>query len=210
MGRRVIIRVFLLNCVLLLGMTGCMSVPSWPTATPISTPVIRQFELEELLLDASMFPFQCNLDGLPQEFTYEMRPGDTEEGFYAQFDCLGLEVRVNHAIYRSKDAQTAVNGYDDLLSSWFYNADRITPYEIPDWLQYQSSVADQFQFACADFYGGYPAVHSKRCAAVGRYEEYISALSISMSDFSVLSDPAVSLEQILSTIDEQTMLYLAD
>jgi len=180
----------------------------WFTPVPTSTPKVRDFALRELFIDFSALSPDCRIYKGPIPLSYEENAG-AEEALFAWFRCYDSSGGGLYAIYRFRDSQTAAKKYHN-LPGWFYNADRITPYEVPDWMQYQSSVADQSRFACADFYGGYPEVHSRRCVVIGQYEEYVSAISFSISPPESMAGYTMLLEQILRAIDERMALYLTD
>jgi len=208
--RKQILALLSLGGLSLLVTMSCSLAPlvPWLTPTPTPTPKVRDFELRELLIDISALSSLCHLDGPPKELPYEEKPVNVEEDLYIRFDCNGSLVGGMYAVYRFRDSQAAAERYRN-LPGWFYNATRITPYKVPDWVQYQSPVADQFRFACADFHG-YTEVYSRRCVVIGQYEEYISAFSISISPPESMIDHTMLLKQILQAIDERMTLHLRD
>lgn len=177
----------------------------WPALRPTPTPQVRPFQLRDLFVNLSTISPHCWIYEGPLPFTYEENAG-AEEALFAWFRCLPSG-RGAYAIYRFQNAQTAARRYHKL--GWFYNADRVTPYEVPEWMHYQSSVADRFQFACADFYGGYPRVYSRRCASIAQYEEYIVSFSFSISPPESMSNYASFLEGVLQAIDIHMKDYLS-
>jgi hypothetical protein len=197
-------RLFLLSILPLIVAGGCS--PS--SSTPMPRP--RDFGVDDLLIDVSVFSPDWHRDGPAKEAPYELKPSDVEEDLYIQFSPSDSMARATHAICRFRDTQAAASGYRCFLNSWFYNADRVTTWEAPDWMQYRSTVADQFQFACADFYGGYPKTRSQHCVAVGQYKEYVSAFSIGVSPPEGMTDHSMLLEQVLQTIDERMAFHLTD
>lgn len=211
MRRQIILFTILLGILLLLAVVNCSMVPlvPWFTPMPTSTPKVRDFALRELFIDFSALSPDCRIHEGPIPLSYEENAG-AEEALFAWFRCNDPPGSGMYAIYRFRDSQTAAKRYHRNLPGWFYNADRVTPYEVPDWVQYQSPAADQFRFACADFYGGYPKVHSRRCVAIGQYEEYISVFSIGISPPESMIDHTMLLEEILQAIDERIAFYLTD
>ena len=214
MRRQAILFSILLG-VLLLATVNCSMVPQvpWPIPAPTPTPKVRDFALRELFIDLTTLSPDCRIYEGPMPLSYEENAG-AEEALFAWFHCYHPPEPPDggmYAIYRFRDSQTAAKRYRNLAAGWwFYNADRVTPYEVPDWMQYRSPVANQFRFACADFYGGYPKVRSERCVAVGQYEEYVAAFSISISPPESMGDHAMLLEQILQAIDERMAHFLAE
>lgn len=209
--RKQILSLLLLDGLLLLVTMSCSLSPlvPWLAPTPTPTPKERGFKIGELLIDTSVLPSHCSLDGPSMELPYEEKPSDVEEDLYILFGCYDdPRARGAHTVYRFPDSQAAAKRFRNF--PWLSNADRVTSYQVPDWMQCQSSVADQFRFACADFYGGYPKVHSRHCAAIGQYDEYISVFSIGISPPESMPDYSMLLEQILQAIDERMALYLTD
>jgi len=155
---------------------------SIPKPTP--TPKVRDFSLSDLFIELSAISSQCWVYKGPIPLSYEENMG-AEEALFAWFRCYyppdpdgGM-----YAIYRFRDSQSAARRYRRDFLGWFPRAHCITPYVTPDWMEYQSPVADQFRFACADA-KGYTGVLTTECAAIGQYEEYISAFSFGMVQFS--------------------------
>lgn len=202
----------LLVGLLVLVTTSCSltSPHPWPTSGFTVTPATRDFELEGLLIGASVFPSHWHLDGPAKEHPDEVKPRNVEKDLYVQFGRSNPPGRATHAVYRFQDSAAAAKGYRQISNMWFYSADLTKPWEAPDWMQYQSSVADQFRFACADFYGGYPKVRSRDCVAIGQYKVYISVFSLSVSPPENMVGHIMLLGQILQAIDKRMELDFAD
>ena len=181
---------------------------SIPTPTP--TPKVRDFWLSDLFVELSALSPQCWVYKGPIPLSYEENKG-AEEALFAWFECYhppdppggGM-----YAIYRFRDSQSAARRYRRDFLGWFPRANLITPYVTPDWMEYQSPVADQFRFACADFCGGYPEVHGKVCTSIGQYEEYISAFTFGISPPEKIADYTEFLEQMLRAVDNRMAHYL--
>lgn len=210
MRSRIIPFTILLGVLLLLAAANCSIAPSvpWFAPVPTATPKARNFALGELFIHLSALSPVCRFEHPPTELACEDNAG-AEEAFSARFFCNGMSTIGGYVIYRFRDSQIAVSGYRQVQREWFYNAFRITPYITPDWMEYQSTVADQIRFACADFQD-YTELRYRRCVAVGQYEEYISAFSFSVSPPERMADYAGFVEQMLRAIDERMAHYLED
>lgn len=211
--RRRYLLLILLGASLLLAIMNCGVVPllPWFTPEPTATPKVRGFTLRELFVDLSALSPDCWIYEGPKPLSYEENAG-AEEALFAWFHCYHPPAPPDsgrYAIYRFRDSQAAVRGYRRAQREWFYNAFRITPYITPDWMEYQSTVAGQTRFACADFQD-YTEPPYRRCVAVGQYEEYISAFSFSVSPPERMADYTGFLEQMLEAIDKRMAHYLED
>jgi len=212
MRRQAILFSILLG-VLLLATVNCSMVPQvpWPIPAPTPTPKVRDFALRELFIDLTTLSPDCRIYEGPMPLSYEENAG-AEEALFAWFHCYHPPDPPDggmYAIYRFRDSQTAAKRYRRDLLGWFPRANRITPYVTPDWMQYQSPVADQFRFACADS-KGYTGLLSRQCVAIGQYEEYVSAFSLDASPPESMAEYTVLLEQILRAIDERMAHFLAE
>jgi len=162
---------------------------------PVPTPT---FPIESLLLDESAFPGGW--------LAYE--PYEPEDGF-------GLAVCVHysppptspggialHSAYVARSPEEAADGYGIWAAFWFSDREGWSVWRAPDELRYQSSVADQYRFACSREEDGGRQV----CQAVGQYGRYMTRFHTFMNpDTMTPSD----LEQVLIAIDERMALYLA-
>lgn len=195
-------RLLLLSGLWLLVAASCLR------SSPTPTPRVRDFSIEELLIDVSVFPPGWRVVRGPGQLPYEIRPRGVEDHLYIQFSPERLAASATHQVYQFRSEGTAAEEYRRVPPMSFYNADRITRWKAPKELQYQSPVADQFRFECADFHGGYPRVRSKDCIAMGRYDEYISIFSLSVSPPEDMTEHMALLERILKVIDERMAHYL--
>jgi hypothetical protein len=190
-------------CCLLLLCVSCL--PVWPDPEPTPAPRARSFELAELLVDVSDLPAGWQVSLNPSPTAVEM---GQSEGLWIEFRLPGGS-RSAHYIFRYDDEQTSAEQYRGSLSGEFFDAERITPWEMPTGLSYESPVADQFRFASADF-RRFPEGHFTLHQAVGQYDEFISVFFCSIlpdkaPDFMTLSD----LERILQAIDQRMALHLS-
>jgi hypothetical protein len=177
---------------------GCML----PTKN-IPTPA-RNFSIEELLLDTAAFPRSWSQETPVQEWPYEVVPDAVEENRHVQFN--GSNARATHSIYRFTDEKAADKGF---FYPWFNDADRISSWETPEWITFNSHLADRFILECADFEGGYPVTISKLCLAVGQYGEFISVFSIWMIPPENLIKDKNVFQQALNAIEGQAEKHLA-
>ena len=186
---------------LLLAAVSC-SLDSFPQGfvSPV-TPL--PFTLDQLLLDESVFPAGWRASGPPSS-ALEGR-GQVDD-LMIEIRCLAGSSHALHDIYRYEDERAArrrFRRYSD-----FSSAERITPWETPADLDYESRAAERFRFACADF-RAHPAGQYTVCQAMGQYNEFISIFSISFFRENMANCMAWSdLEQILETIDERMAHYL--
>jgi hypothetical protein len=167
------------------------------TATPLP------FQLDQLLLDESVFPVGWVAIESPS-LALEGR-GQVDD-LKMEFRCIADSSLFFHEIYRYTDERAA--GRRFRRHSDFSSTDRITEWETPSELKYESQVAERFCFACADF-RGYPTERYTACQAMGQYHEFISSFSISyvrenMANCMSWSD----LERILRAVDERMMRHL--
>jgi hypothetical protein len=187
----------LFSVLMLCTVAGC-------SATP--TPKVRDFRIDDLLIDLSIFPSGWYVDSPPSHTTDSKGQVD---GRYIQFRSEGFVARSMHTVYQYRDSRTAAYWYREYLP--FGSAERLTSWEVPSELPYESKVAAQFRFACADFRQN-PGDDSERlraCLAAGQYDEYVSIFSISMSPDDMAEHiPYSYLERILKAIDERMAHYL--
>lgn len=161
---------------------------------PVPTPA---FPIESLLLDESAFP----------EGWVAYEPHEPKDGFG-----LGICIHYSppatsaggialHAAYIARSPEEAVDGYGIWVRFWFSDREGWSAWRARDELPYQSSVADQFRFACSrEADDG-----SQVCQAVGQYGRYMTRFHTFMNpDTMTPSD----LERILIAIDERMALYL--
>ncbi len=177
--------------------SGCLS---RGTFTPTRE---KDFKLDNLLINTSIFPSNWNQDGSKMEANYEDKPSGVIDDLYVRF--TGPNATATHGVYRFQDDKWAEKGYS---YSWFFNAGRVSPWVSPDWMTFQSSSLEKFRFACADFSGGYPVTASKVCISIGQYKEYISFFLLGMSPPENMELNAQLVENILQEIDERMMTYL--
>lgn len=195
----------LIGVLLTLVMVNCAIIS--PVLRPTPTPKVRDFALRELFIDFSAVAPGCWIYKGPRHLTYEENAG-AERALFAWFKCGDQSSGGMYAIYWFRDEQSAAGGYRREISrQWFSKAMRVTPYEVPDWMRYQSLVANESRFACADFRGY--TMSWEKCVFAAQYEEFVCALAFSVSHGSI-ADAAPLLEQIIRAIDERMGSYLSD
>jgi hypothetical protein len=161
---------------------------------PVATPT---FPIESLLLDKSAFP-----DGWVAG-----EPYDPEDGF-------GLAVCVHysppatspggialHAAYVARSPEEAADGYGIWAGFWLSDREGWSAWRAPDEWHYQSSIADQYRFACSREEDDGRQV----CQAVGRYGRYMIRFHTFMNPETMTPS---DLERVLVAIDERMALYL--
>jgi hypothetical protein len=166
---------------------------------------VREFEIAELLLDAQVFPAGWHVSQGPRQYG-EDRAG--KDNRYIEFSSRNATKHSMHMIFQYQDDSAASYWYAEYLPAEFRSALRLTPWETPIDLQYQSHVADQFRFACADFqYADADGNLNRytRCTAMAQYDEYVSVF---FTYISLESMTYSDLERILKAIDERMAHYL--
>ncbi len=177
---------------------------AWPALRPTPTPKVRPFGLRELFVDLPTVSPDCWIYEGPRPLTYEENAG-AEEALFAWFQC-GSSGGGMYAIYRFQNSQAAARRYRN-MPMWFTNAMRVTPYKFPNWMRYQSLIAQKFRFACAEFQG-YTTIWGE-CAYLGQYEQFIVGFTIGISPPESIADYASFLEGVLRAIDDRMKDYLS-
>lgn len=167
------------------------AVSLWPkTRTP---PV----DMGDLLIDVSVFPRGWHVSFGPRS-TPERERGE-RESLYTEFSYEGLEpgvVGACHKVFRYRNELNVAAVYSPFLQDEFSNSYMVTPWAVPEQWEYESPIADRFEFACGevDILGSI-----WRCEAVAQYDEYISVFyTLVPPEYMTLQD----LERILVAIDE--------
>ena len=127
--RKIFFRKSLIVILFFLVSSGCLS---RETLTPTR---VEDFKLDDLLINTSIFPSNWNQDGPKKEAPYEIKPSRVIDDLYVRF--LGPNASATHGVHRFQDDKGAEKGYS---YSWFYNADRVSPWASPDWMTFQSSI----------------------------------------------------------------------
>lgn len=171
-----------------------------PTPTPRPEPI----DLRDLLINTSVFPPGWRVEQPPSSLR-EVFPR-AQESLGVTFRRRGYEAIANHAVGRYSDADDAAFEYGWEHSREFGQALLVTPWATPEALPYQSTIADQYRFACAIVdKGDGSGEQLHECVAVGRYEEFVSIFTTWVApEYMTYTD----LERILKAIDERMARYV--
>src|SRR5262245_17525222 len=123
---------------LLLASLVCSAIPGrWGRNFPTVTPIPLDFELEALLLDLSSFPpgWQAS-DKLRDD---EEDQGEVEE-HYIEFTTETFKSPTMHIVFLYQNEEDAERSYSRYLPAYFSSGDRITPWNPPPGVNYQSQV----------------------------------------------------------------------
>jgi hypothetical protein len=180
-------------------LVGCVLSSVTPTVSPSLSAVV----LTQLLIDTSVLPDGWYVCEGPGEFSEQQGQQDS---VYVGFCNKTFESPTFHILLSYKDSEYASTKYRQYLPAYFNSVGRLTPWELPDALNYQSETADQFQFACANFRVlSDTSVKYTKCVAMARYEDVVSVLITYPLDGAM---SYADLENILQAIDEQMSTYL--
>jgi len=185
----------------MIGLLCSLILGSCARTTPSATPEPLNFELEELLLDTSSLPsgWQVYTQG-----SYSDLDRGEDENQYREFVIKTFGSPVIHSVYLYRNKDYAAKKYEQYLP--FYDAGRISPWESPRELHYQSQTADQFQFACANFqHGSDPSKSYRLCIAVGQYGRVVSQFNANISPNAM---SYTDLEHIVKAIDKRMIDHL--
>jgi hypothetical protein len=169
-----------------------------PTPTPRPEPI----DLRDLLVTSSVFPPGWRAEQ-PSSSLREVFPR-AQESLGVTFRREGYEAIANHAVGRYSDADDAAFEYEWEHSREFGQALLVTPWATPEALPYQSTIADQYCFACA-VRGDRSGDRFRVCVAVGRYGEFVSIFTTWVAPEYMTY---ANLERILKAIDERMARYL--
>lgn len=174
--------------------------PLRPTPSPRPEPIA----LLDLLIDRSVFPAGWRSDAKPESLSRSFPRSEESLGIWLRIRSINSVA--SHYIVRYRDAFDAAYEYEEEHGREFGLALILTPWAAPAGLSYESTIADQFRFACATSEGfsrSYPPFYE--CVAVGRYEEFVSV-------FSTVVDPDhmtyTDLRRILTIIDKRMARYV--
>jgi len=170
-------------------------------------PPEREFEIEELLIDASAFPPGWETDSEGPHIPAGQAPlGGGPMSLQRRvlfFHVCGGGGGAFEQIYRMTSVRGAAKEFERQMTVWFPTRGYWTPWEHPIEVLYERSVADRFHMACARDLAR-PDL-AQKCHFIGQYEEYLVWFSTDMSPtFMTYED----LERILQAIDEQMTQHL--
>jgi hypothetical protein len=190
MNRLISRRGLVLTVILL--MVGCQPQPSHPVPRALDP------ELARLLVDSPLFPATWYLATAP--FPWYWLEG-AEASAAVQFRLQGSRARAIHTLFRYRNIAQAAAEYRRQMPGEFFSAERLTPWEAPEGLLYQSPVADQFRFGCAIIGRSYTDPDRFiTCQVMGQYGKFLSIFFAWMSPEGMTPE---DLERILKAIDER-------
>lgn len=179
--------------ILMMIVVGCQTQLVRPT-TEVLDP-----ELERLLVNQALFPPSWYVESPPRPWGWK-DSGGAEATAAVDFRQSGSRARATHMLFRYRDIESAAVQYH-LLPWVFYSADRLTPWESPEGLSYQSLTADQFLFGCAEI--GLSVTDPNRfatCHVAGQYGKYLSMFTVWLAPEGMSLE---DLEPILRALDER-------
>lgn len=164
-----------------------------------------QPDMHELMIDVSPFPTNWSvcIGPLPPPERAQGQHGEIES-LHTQlcYDGAGCQTfGAEQRLYRYRTEIEARSAFesDFSTSEFVYHKSVLTPWHVPDGWTYQTTVADEFKFACARLDMGVVGPPEWRCTSVARYGQYISAFNSALSpDCMSLGD----LARVLEAIDE--------
>jgi len=178
---------------------GCQPQPSHPAPKALDP------ELARLLVDSPLFPATWYLATAP--FPWYWLEG-AEASAAVQFRLQGSRALAIHTLFRYRNTAQAAAEYRRQMPGEFFSAERLTPWEAPEELPYQSPVADQFRFGCAVIGRSYTDRYRfATCQVMGQYGKYLSVFFTWVSPEGM---PLEDLERILKAIDERMAGYTGD
>lgn len=172
-------------------------------------PPRRDFRIEELLIDESVFPEGWKVDPAGPSAPAKAPLGGLKsiERTSLHFYIWGVSGEqiwsgvAGEQIHRFWSVNDAVEEFERQMGLAFAVGKYDTPWVVPAELPYQSSAADRVFFACS-VHGSIPM-----CRMIGQYDEYFVIFNTHMSpDFMTYED----LERVLQAIDERMAHYLAE
>lgn len=183
-------RILFLAAIIIVVTTACR-IGLAPSAPPCP--------IEDLLLDET--PFHGDFyRGLPSEDLAPMRFGIDKIG--VDFGSVTRGGGVLQDVYLGSSTRSTQKQFTDFVGSGFSLRRGWTEWYVPDSFDYQSSVADQYRFAC------YKHIASgvETCQAVGQYGPYLIRLHANMSPILAYQD----LERAFRAIDAQAAQCLGE
>lgn len=189
-------RLLTLMMVMMMVVVGCQPQPAQPTNE------VLDLELERLLVDQTLFPLSWYVESPPRPWGWK-DSGGAEATAAVNFRQSGSRARATHMLFRYRDIESAAAQYH-LLPWVFYSADRLTPWESPEGLSYQSLTADQFRFGCAEI--GLSVTDPNRfatCHVAGQYGKYLSIFTVWVVLNGTSGMSLEDLQPILQALDER-------
>ncbi|MBC7264520.1 MAG: hypothetical protein H5T64_09245 [Chloroflexi bacterium] len=185
-----------LGCLVLLLLVCGLPVTLWalPSLLPptVRTPPV---DMRDLMVDATPFPPDWRVVRGPEPQPERSSLDWGDENLSVGLQPTGDRGFASHYVFKFRNEAAAMYGHFWILRQGvLFPSHRES--KIPAEWTYRSPIADDWRFACVDYGQG------KRmwCAAMARYDEYISVLNTTVSsEYMTLKD----LEGILRAIDER-------
>jgi hypothetical protein len=174
-----------------------------------TTPQLRDFADANLLIYVSSLPENWKIA--------ESGKIDDEEGqisgAYINFYATNtpLFVRSSENIYHYSSGQKAFKHYQRMLALYQGVQARGTEWQTPTSFNYSSNLADQWHFACQNWFPPFGPEFGKEriiCVLLARYEEFIVRFMVPMQVDDQQFFTVDQVELIVEAIDQKVKIYL--
>ena len=182
-----------------LSLLGC-SICGFSLRIDRPRPPERDFQMEDLFIDSTVFPEGWQVDSQGPHEACEASPLGSGCRAYAKevdYEYKDNRHQAKETIYRYLSKDKAHRDFDKLLEDEFIVWEPQNQWVIPDALNIESSEAGRTYLACHEGFRG------AECQLAAQYEEFVVVFSI---DRQPLSDE--QLMNILQAIDRQMVFYL--
>jgi len=158
----------------------------------VERPIEPKCPIEDLMIDRSLFREGWHQEGPPKERTALIRFGirKLSVGFISQRHGVA-----RHDVYEGESFEETERRFFKELDYWFAPEDGYTDWYIPREFNYESTIADHYQFRCYT----HEASGIERCAMMGQYDVYLTGFYVDMSPIMTYAD----LYRILQAIDNK-------
>lgn len=177
-------RLNLLSLIALVALSACSILGK------VDKPIEPMCPIEDLMIDSSLFREGWYQEGPPEERTALIRFGirKLSVGFISQrYGVAG------HDVYEGESSEETEGRFSKELDYWFAPEDGYTDWYIPREINYESTIADHYQFKCYT----HKVSGVERCAMMGQYDVYLTGFYADMSPIMTYYD----LHRILQAID---------
>lgn len=165
----------------------------------------RDFEIEELLIDATVFPsgWRARTPRSPASAPLGGQTSFERTTLSFHTTAFGSDGVAVEEIHRYVSVKEAAREFKRVLPMEFREGEHWTSWELPEGFRYQSPYADRIQIGCAR--ETWEGVSIEFCRMVGQYEEYVVRFSTKISpEYMTYLD----FERIVQAIDERMGHYL--
>jgi hypothetical protein len=183
----------LLNLITLVALSACSILGK------VDKPIEPTCPIEDLMIDKSLFQEGWYQEGPPSERATVIRFGINRlsVGFLSQRHGV-----VGHDVHEGRSSEETEKQYFKEIDSWFAPREGWTDWYIPREFNYQSAIADHYQFRCYT----HKASGVETCKMMGQYGVYLTGLYADMSPIMTYYD----LDRILQAIDSKMAKCLAE